>query len=104
MQVDRDEVNALAQLMTWKIVVADIPYGGAKGDISCNPRELNVSKLGSLTSVFIQKIDDLICIQRDVPAPDMRTNAQDLGGSLGREVATRLREKSISDDIVIQTF
>ena len=75
-QVDPDEVNALAQLMTWKTVVADIPYGGAKGDISCNPRELNVSELGSLTSVFFQKIDDLICIQRDVFAPDMRTNAQ----------------------------
>ena len=61
-QVDLDEVNALAELMTWKTVVADIPYGGAKGGIGCNPKELSVSELGSLTCVFFQKIDDLIGI------------------------------------------
>ncbi|RDX96368.1 Glutamate dehydrogenase 2, partial [Mucuna pruriens] len=62
-QVDPDEVNALAQLMTWKTAVADIPYGGAKGGIGCNPRDLSVSKFERLT-------------RRDVPAPDMGTNAQ----------------------------
>ena len=75
-QVDPDEVNALAQLMTWKTAVADIPYGGAKGGIGCNPRDLSVSELERLTRVFTQKIHDLIGIQRDVPAPDMGTNAQ----------------------------
>uniref|UniRef100_A0A3Q7YGP3 glutamate dehydrogenase [NAD(P)(+)] n=1 Tax=Cicer arietinum TaxID=3827 RepID=A0A3Q7YGP3_CICAR len=114
-QVDPDEVNALAQLMTWKTAVADIPYGGAKGGIGCNPRDLSISELERLTRVFTQKIHDLIGIQRDVPAPDMGTNAQtmawildeyskfhghspsvvtgkpiDLGGSLGREAATGL--------------
>ncbi|RDY09460.1 Glutamate dehydrogenase 2, partial [Mucuna pruriens] len=114
-KVDPDEVNALTQLMTWKTVVADIPYGGAKGGIGCNPRDLSVSKLERLTRVFTQKIHDLIGIQRDVPAPDMGTNAQtmtwildeyskfhghspavvtgkplDLGGSLGREATTGL--------------
>ncbi|KAE8055486.1 hypothetical protein FH972_012325 [Carpinus fangiana] len=114
-EVDPDEVNALAQLMTWKTAVADLPYGGAKGGIGCNPRDLSISELERLTRVFTQKIHDLIGIHRDVPAPDMGTNAQtmawildeyskfhghspavvtgkpiDLGGSLGREAATGL--------------
>ncbi|TMX02160.1 hypothetical protein EJD97_022500 [Solanum chilense] len=112
-EVDLDEVNALAQLMTWKTAVADIPYGGAKGGIGCIPKELSLSELERLTRVFTQKIHDLIGINTDVPAPDMGTNAQtmawildeyskfhghspavvtgkpvDLGGSLGREAAT----------------
>ncbi|MCL7045360.1 hypothetical protein MKW94_016927, partial [Papaver nudicaule] len=111
--VDPDEVNALAQLMTWKTAVADIPYGGAKGGIGCSPGELSLSELERLTCVFTQKIHDLIGVHTDVPAPDMGTNAQtmawildeyskfhgyspaivtgkpiDLGGSLGREAAT----------------
>ncbi|XP_060211351.1 glutamate dehydrogenase A [Lycium barbarum] len=112
-QVNLDEVNALAQLMTWKTAVADIPYGGAKGGIGCKPKDLSKSELERLTRVFTQKIHDLIGINTDVPAPDMGTNAQtmawildeyskfhghspaivtgkpiDLGGSLGREAAT----------------
>ncbi|KAL8135250.1 glutamate dehydrogenase A isoform X2 [Apium graveolens] len=112
-EVDPDEVNALAQLMTWKTAVADIPYGGAKGGIGCTPKDLTKSELERLTRVFTQKIHDLIGVQTDVPAPDMGTNAQtmawildeyskfhghspaivtgkpiDLGGSLGREAAT----------------
>ncbi|KAI3905145.1 hypothetical protein MKX01_017391 [Papaver californicum] len=112
-EVDHDEVNALAQLMTWKTAVADIPYGGAKGGIGCTPRDLSKSELERLTRVFTQKIHDLIGIHTDVPAPDVGTNAQtmawmldeyskfhghspavvtgkliDLGGSLGREAAT----------------
>ncbi|KAJ6676339.1 GLUTAMATE DEHYDROGENASE [Salix viminalis] len=106
-RVDPDEVNALAQLMTWKSAVADIPYGGAKGGIGCNPGDLSKSELERLTRVFTQKIHDLIGVHTDVPAPDMGTNAQtmawildeyskfhghspavDLGGSLGREAAT----------------
>ncbi|XP_016458472.2 glutamate dehydrogenase A-like [Nicotiana tabacum] len=112
-EVELDEVNALAQLMTWKTAVANIPYGGAKGGIGCTPKDLSVSELERLTRVFTQKIHDLIGINTDVPAPDMGTNAQtmawildeyskfhghspaivtgkpiDLGGSLGREAAT----------------
>lgn len=75
-KVDPDEVNALAQLMTWKTAVADIPYGGAKGGIGCTPRELSQSELERLTRVFTQKIHDLIGIHTDVPAPDMGTNSQ----------------------------
>ncbi|XP_020684575.1 glutamate dehydrogenase 1, mitochondrial [Dendrobium catenatum] len=112
-EVDPDEVNALAQLMTWKTAVANIPYGGAKGGIGCAPGELSVSELERLTRVFTQKIHDLIGVHIDVPAPDMGTNPQtmawildeyskfhgyspavvtgkpiDLGGSLGRDAAT----------------
>lgn len=76
MKVDPDEVNALAQLMTWKTAVVDIPYGGAKGGIGCNPRELSKSELERLTRVFTQKIHDLIGVHTDVPAPDMGTNSQ----------------------------
>lgn len=75
-KVDPDEVNALAQLMTWKTAVADIPYGGAKGGIGCNPKDLSRSELERLTRVFTQKIHDLIGVNTDVPAPDMGTNAQ----------------------------
>nr|GMC88755.1 glutamate dehydrogenase B [Ipomoea batatas] len=96
-EVDPDEVNALAQLMTWKTAVANIPYGGAKGGIGCNPSELSCSELERLTRVFTQKIHDLIGTHTDVPAPDMGTatfslmgmvDHQDLGGSLGRDAAT----------------
>lgn len=75
-KVDPDEVNALAQLMTWKSAVVDIPYGGAKGGIGCSPRDLSKSELERLTRVFTQKIHDLIGTHTDVPAPDMGTNAQ----------------------------
>nr|XP_028954125.1 glutamate dehydrogenase 1-like isoform X2 [Malus domestica]XP_028954126.1 glutamate dehydrogenase 1-like isoform X2 [Malus domestica]XP_028954127.1 glutamate dehydrogenase 1-like isoform X2 [Malus domestica]XP_028954129.1 glutamate dehydrogenase 1-like isoform X2 [Malus domestica]XP_028954130.1 glutamate dehydrogenase 1-like isoform X2 [Malus domestica] len=74
--VDPDEVNALAQLMTWKTAVANIPYGGAKGGIGCNPGELSLSKLEQLTRVFTQKMHDLIGIHTDVPTPDMGIGPQ----------------------------
>ena len=69
-------MNALAQLMTWKTAVANIPYGGAKGGIGCDPGELSISELERLTRVFTQKIHDLIGVHTDVPAPDMGTNPQ----------------------------
>ncbi|KAK4280037.1 hypothetical protein QN277_011715 [Acacia crassicarpa] len=112
-EVNLDEINALAQLMTWKTAVVDLPYGGAKGGINCNPKDLSPSELERLTRTFTQKIHDLIRINTDIPAPDMGTNAQTmawifdeyskfhgnslpivtgkplhLGGSLGREAAT----------------
>ena len=62
--------------MTWKTAVANIPYGGAKGGIGCNPGDLTVSELERLTRVFTQKIHDLIGTHTDVPAPDMGTGPQ----------------------------
>jgi glutamate dehydrogenase (NAD(P)+) len=112
-EVDPDEVNALASLMTWKTAVVDLPYGGAKGGINCDPRKLSVGEQQRLTRAFVQGIQDVIGPQKDVPAPDMGTNARtmawivdeyakfhgwqpgvvtgkpvELGGSLGREAAT----------------
>ncbi|KAI7989042.1 Glutamate dehydrogenase 2 [Camellia lanceoleosa] len=62
--------------MTWKTTVADIPYGGAKGGIGCNPLDLTKSELERLTRAFTQKIHDLRRIHADVPAPNVGTNAQ----------------------------
>ncbi|GKV14856.1 hypothetical protein SLEP1_g25665 [Rubroshorea leprosula] len=75
-RVDPDEVNALAQLVTWKTAVANIHYGGAKGGICCDPGELSIYELERLTRVFTHKIHDLIGILTDVPAPDMGTGPQ----------------------------
>lgn len=76
LQVEPDEVNALAQLMTWKTAVANIPYGGAKGGIGCDPRDLSLTEQERLTRVFTQKLHGLIGAHADVPAPDMGTNSQ----------------------------
>lgn len=111
--VDADDVRALASLMTWKTAVVNIPFGGAKGGIACDPAELSQRELERLTRKFIQRIGQEIGPQRDIPAPDVNTNAQimawimdeysklngycpavvtgkplDLHGSAGREAAT----------------
>jgi glutamate dehydrogenase (NAD(P)+) len=111
--VDLDEVRSLASLMTWKTAVVGIPYGGAKGGIACDPKELSPDELRRLTHKFVDQIHDLNGPHVDIPAPDMNTNAQvmawimdrfgkyhghspavvtgkpvDLYGSAGREAAT----------------
>jgi glutamate dehydrogenase (NAD(P)+) len=78
-EVDPDEVNALASLMTWKTAVVDLPYGGAKGGVNCDPRTLSLAELQRLTRVFVQGIQDVIGPQKDIPAPDMGTNARTMG-------------------------
>src|SRR6476646_779172 len=75
-EVEPDEVNALASLMTWKTAVVDLPYGGAKGGITCDPRKLSLAEQQRLTRVFVQGIQDVIGPQKDIPAPDMGTNAR----------------------------
>ena len=111
--VDADDVRALASLMTWKTAVVNIPYGGAKGGIACDPMILSLGEFERLTRKFTQRIALEIGPQRDIPAPDVNTNAQvmawimdeysrlygytpavvtgkplDLQGSEGREAAT----------------
>ncbi|MEE9392204.1 MAG: Glu/Leu/Phe/Val dehydrogenase dimerization domain-containing protein [Planctomycetota bacterium] len=108
-----DEVRALAALMTWKTALVDIPFGGAKGGIDCDPSDLSTSEMRRLTRDFTRKIRMIIGPYRDIPAPDVGTNAQvmawmmdeygrsaghspavvtgkpiELGGSLGRNEAT----------------
>ena len=110
---DLDEVRALAALMTWKNALIDVPFGGAKGGVQCDPRALSESELERLTRRFTGMISYIIGVNRDIPAPDMGTNAQtmawmmdafgqkygytpgivtgkpvELGGSPGREEAT----------------
>ncbi len=75
-QVDLDEVRALAMWMTWKCAVVNIPYGGAKGGVICNPRELSLHELEGLTRRYATEIAPIIGPDRDIPAPDMGTNPQ----------------------------
>ena len=74
--VDADEVLELASLMTWKTAVVDLPYGGAKGGISVDPKTLTKHELELLTRKFVDQIHDVIGPHSDIPAPDMGTNAQ----------------------------
>ncbi|KAH7537759.1 hypothetical protein FEM48_Zijuj03G0127000 [Ziziphus jujuba var. spinosa] len=85
-QVDPDEVNALAQLMTWKTAVADIPYGGAKGGIGFNPRDLT-SDMGTNAQSMAWILDEYSKFHGHSPAV-LTGKPIDLGGSLGREAAT----------------
>jgi len=112
--VTLDEVRALASWMTWKCAVVNIPFGGAKGGVICNPVILSNAELERITRRYTAEIYEFIGPERDVPAPDVNTNAQtmawimdtysmharqtctavvtgkpmDLGGSLGRPEAT----------------
>lgn len=111
--VDEAEVTALAQLMTWKTAVVGVPFGGAKGGITCDTSKLSEAELQRLTRRFVDGIYLVIGDKTDIPAPDMYTNAQvmawifdqytnyqgyspgvvtgkpiELGGSLGRDSAT----------------
>jgi glutamate dehydrogenase (NAD(P)+) len=111
-----DTVRALAAWMTWKTAVADIPLGGAKGGIICNPREMSRGELERLSRGYMRSIARYVGLTQDVPAPDVNTNAQimawmldeyellmghrepgvitgkplELGGSAGRAPATAL--------------
>ena len=75
-EVDADEVLALATLMTWKTAVVNIPYGGAKGGMAVNVRDLSPGELERVTRRFVDEIHDMIGPDKDIPAPDMGTNAQ----------------------------
>ncbi|MGH2574017.1 MAG: Glu/Leu/Phe/Val family dehydrogenase, partial [Actinomycetota bacterium] len=110
---DLDEVRALAALMTWKTAVVDIPYGGAKGGVQCDPTVMSQGEKQRLTRRFTQMISYILGVNRDIPAPDVNTDAQtmawmmdayssrygytpaivtgkpvELGGSVGRDAAT----------------
>lgn len=112
--VNLDEVKALAAWMTWKCAVVDIPYGGAKGGIKCNPREMSSGEIERLMRAYTLSMIEIFGPDRDIPAPDMGTGPREmawlmdeysrtqgmtinsvvtgkplvLGGSLGRTEAT----------------
>jgi glutamate dehydrogenase (NAD(P)+) len=75
-EVDLDEVRALAELMTWKTAIVNIPYGGAKGGVNVDPSKLESKELQAVTRSFMDKIEKVLGPQRDIPAPDVGTNAQ----------------------------
>jgi glutamate dehydrogenase (NAD(P)+) len=112
-EADHDEILGLATIMTWKTALMDIPFGGAKGGVTVDPKRLSTLELERLTRRFTQRISIMLGPYRDIPAPDVNTNAQvmawildeyssrhgytpaavtgkpvSLGGSLGREEAT----------------
>jgi glutamate dehydrogenase len=74
--VNLDEVKALASWMTWKCAVVGIPYGGAKGGVVCNPKEMSQGELERLSRGYIRALGDFIGPEKDIPAPDVYTNAQ----------------------------
>jgi len=75
-EVNADEVRALASWMTWKCAVADIPFGGAKGGVICNPKQLSKNELRKVTRRFITELGDSIGPHTDIPAPDINTGAE----------------------------
>lgn len=114
MDVNSDEVNALAAWMTFKCAVANLPYGGGKGGIKCDPKKMSVGELERLTKAYAASMVDVFGVNKDIPAPDMGTGKREmawllttynkmvgedspgmvtgkpitLGGSRGREAAT----------------
>jgi glutamate dehydrogenase (NAD(P)+) len=77
-QVTVDEVKALSMWMTWKCAVADIPYGGGKGGIICNPKEMSTGELERLTRRYAYAIADIIGPHTDIPAPDVYTGGKEM--------------------------
>jgi glutamate dehydrogenase (NAD(P)+) len=75
-EVDVDEIRALASLMTWKTAVAGVPFGGAKGGINCPAEKLERSELQTITRSFMDKVEKVLGPTRDIPAPDVNTDAQ----------------------------
>jgi len=76
--LDLDHFAALASLMTWKTALVDIPFGGAKGGVNCNPRELSVGERERLTKRYVERLDMLIGPDHDIPAPDMGTGPPEM--------------------------
>ncbi|MGB9914743.1 MAG: Glu/Leu/Phe/Val family dehydrogenase [Candidatus Bathyarchaeales archaeon] len=71
-----DDVTALAMWMTWKCAIVDLPYGGAKGGIACDPKKMSQGELERLTRRYVSLIFDYLGPHRDIPAPDVYTNEQ----------------------------
>jgi glutamate dehydrogenase (NAD(P)+) len=77
--MDEDHAAALANLMTWKTAVVDVPYGGAKGGINCDPHSMSERDLFEVTVRFVEQMKEVIGPTIDIPAPDVNTNAKVMG-------------------------
>ena len=73
---DLDDVRALAMWMTWKCALVDVPFGGAKGGVTCDPNAMSMKELEALTRRFATELEGIIGPESDIPAPDVGTNAQ----------------------------
>jgi glutamate dehydrogenase (NAD(P)+) len=78
-EMDEDHAAALANLMTWKTAVVDVPFGGAKGGINCDPRSMSERDLFEVTIRFVEQMKEVIGPTIDIPAPDVNTNAKIMG-------------------------
>jgi glutamate dehydrogenase (NAD(P)+) len=94
-EVNRSEVRALAALMTWKCAVVGIPYGGAKGGVECDPSQMSENELCRMTRRFTAMIMPIIGAKRDIPAPDVNTNAQTMAWIT--DTASMLEHKTVID-------
>src|ERR1700716_2760792 len=74
--VTLDEVRALASWMTWKCAVVNIPFGGAKGGVICDPKKMSIGELERMTRRYTAELIEFIGPEKDVPAPDINTNEQ----------------------------
>jgi glutamate dehydrogenase (NAD(P)+) len=83
-EADLDEVRALASLMTWKTALVDVPFGGAKGGVACDPSIMSQAEVERLTRRFTDMIGHIIGPTRDIPAPDVNTNAQTMTWMMDR--------------------
>ena len=77
-EVNLDEVKALAAWMTWKCAVVDIPYGGAKGGVACQPRSMSPGEIERLMRAYTQAMSDVFGPDQDIPAPDMGTGPREM--------------------------
>jgi glutamate dehydrogenase (NAD(P)+) len=77
--MDEDHAAALANLMTWKTAVVDVPFGGAKGGINCDPAQMSERELSAVTRRFVEHTKEVIGPTTDIPAPDVNTNAKVMG-------------------------
>lgn len=77
--MDEDHAAALANLMTWKTAIVDVPFGGAKGGINCDPTKMSERELNAVTRKFVELTKEIIGPTTDIPAPDVNTNAKVMG-------------------------
>lgn len=94
MSVHMDEVKALAAWMTWKCAVVDIPYGGAKGGIKCNPRQMSAGEIERLTRAYTFSMAEIFGPDRDIPAPDMGTGPREMAWLM--DAYSRLQGRTVS--------
>ena len=87
--VNLDEVKALAAWMTWKCAVVDIPYGGAKGGVNCNPREMSAGEIERLMRAYTLAMVDIFGPDKDIPAPDMGTGPREMAWLMDEYSRTR---------------